>query len=118
MHPPTMTSLPLLSAMTLGPGKISKRTHLGRSLSFHAHHPRRYFRKFEKYTPDPRFPHVDASLRGSRGPVTVGYHANIWEGSPLFVDASINAGIPFNPDFTTANGTLGTNKVRLPPVQC
>ncbi|KAF8556234.1 alcohol oxidase [Imleria badia] len=70
-----------------------------------------YFRKFENYTPDPRFPHVDASLRGSHGPVTVGYHAHIWEASPLFIEASINAGVPFNPDFTTSNGTLGTNKI-------
>ena len=86
--------------------------------SFHTHYTRSYFRKFENYTPDPRFPHVDASLRGSDGPVTVGYYAHIWEGSPLFVDASINAGVPFNPDFTTVNGTLGTNKVRLPPAEC
>ncbi|KAG8213261.1 hypothetical protein J3R82DRAFT_11733 [Butyriboletus roseoflavus] len=71
----------------------------------------KYFRKFENYSPDPRFPHVDASLRGSYGPVTVGYHAHIWEGSPLFVDAAVNAGVPFSPDFTTSNGTLGTNKV-------
>ncbi|KAF8121755.1 hypothetical protein EV363DRAFT_1437076 [Boletus edulis] len=75
-----------------------------------------YFRKFENYTPDPRFPHVDASLRGSHGPVTVGYHAHTWEGSPLFVEASVNAGVPFNPDFNTSKGTLGTNKVRLQPL--
>ncbi|KAH0833084.1 hypothetical protein J3R83DRAFT_12076 [Lanmaoa asiatica] len=85
-------------------------------LYFHPHHPQRYFRKFENYTPDPRFPYVDSSLRGSHGPVAVGYHAHIWEGSALFVDASVNAGVPFSPDFTTSRGTLGTNKVRLHPL--
>ena len=76
-----------------------------------------YFRKFENYTPDPRFPHGDHSIHGSHGPVTVGYHAYTWHGSPLFVQASINAGVPLSPDFTTSNGTLGTNKVCLGPLQ-
>ncbi|EGO24432.1 hypothetical protein SERLADRAFT_449204 [Serpula lacrymans var. lacrymans S7.9] len=71
----------------------------------------RYFRKFEKYTPDPRFPHVDPSLRGTDGPVQVGYFAHIWKGSELFIQSSIQAGIPFSPDFTTTAGTKGTNKV-------
>ncbi|KAG9315037.1 hypothetical protein JVU11DRAFT_4149 [Chiua virens] len=70
-----------------------------------------YFRKFENYTSDQRFPLVDASLRGSRGPVTVGYNSYIWRAGSLFVKASINAGVPFSPDFNTSNGTLGTNKV-------
>ncbi|KIK99600.1 GMC oxidoreductase [Paxillus rubicundulus Ve08.2h10] len=71
----------------------------------------KYFRKFESYTPDPRFPHVDTSQRGSSGPVTVGYNAYIWKGSPLFVEACVNAGVQFSPDFTTSKGTLGANKV-------
>ncbi|KIJ13402.1 GMC oxidoreductase [Paxillus involutus ATCC 200175] len=71
----------------------------------------KYFRKFESYTPDPRFPHVDASQRGSSGPVTVGYNAYIWKGSSMFVEACVNAGVPFSPDFTTSKGTLGANKV-------
>lgn len=111
-----MTSLPLLSATTLGPGKTLNRTRLARCFAFHAHVPRRYFRKFENYTPDPRFPDVDASLRGSHGPITIGYHAYTWEGSPLFVEASVNAGVPFSPDFNTSKGTLGTNKVPVQPV--
>ncbi|KAF9223717.1 alcohol oxidase [Gyrodon lividus] len=71
----------------------------------------KYFRKFESYTPDPRFPHVDISQRGSSGPVTVGYNAYIWKGSPMFVEACVNAGVPFSPDFTTSKGTLGVNKL-------
>ncbi|KAF9243451.1 hypothetical protein BU15DRAFT_86413 [Melanogaster broomeanus] len=71
----------------------------------------KYFRKFESYTPDPRFPHVDASQRGSSGPVTVGYNSYIWKGGRMFVEGCINAGVPFSPDFTTSKGTLGANKV-------
>ncbi|OJA08249.1 hypothetical protein AZE42_02073 [Rhizopogon vesiculosus] len=69
-----------------------------------------YIRKFEKYTPDPRFPDVDPLLRGSDGPVEVGYNAHIWPGCKAFVEASVNVGIPFSSDFCTAKGTKGTNK--------
>lgn len=71
----------------------------------------KYIRKFEKFNPDPRFPHVDPLLRGVDGPVEIGYSAHIWPGSKAFIDASINAGIPFSPDFCTTKGTKGTNKI-------
>ncbi|KAG1723029.1 uncharacterized protein EDB91DRAFT_1173780 [Suillus paluster] len=70
----------------------------------------KYIRKFEKYTPDSRFPHVDPLLRGADGPVEIGYSAHFWPGSEAFVKASMNAGIPFSPDFCTTKGTKGTNK--------
>ncbi|KAG2154013.1 hypothetical protein DEU56DRAFT_868537 [Suillus clintonianus] len=69
-----------------------------------------YIRKFERYIPDPRFPHVDPLLRGANGPVEIGYSAHIWTGSKLFIEACMNAGIPFSPDFCTTKGTKGTNK--------
>jgi len=71
----------------------------------------RYIRKFEKYTPDPRFPQVDPTIRGADGPVEVGYHAHIWPGCKAFVEASVGIGIPFSPDFCTTKGTIGVNKV-------
>lgn len=71
----------------------------------------KYFRKFEKYNPDPRFPHVDPLLRGANGPVEIGYSAHIWPGCADFVRASMNVGIPFSPDFCTTKGTQGTNKI-------
>jgi hypothetical protein len=37
----------------------------------------RYFLKFEKYTPSPLFPLVDASLRNSKGPLH-GQHSPEW----------------------------------------
>ncbi|KAG2076498.1 alcohol oxidase [Suillus decipiens] len=70
----------------------------------------KYIRKFEKYTPDPRFPRVDPLLRGADGPVEIGYSAHIWSGCKAFIEASINVGIPFSPDFCTTKGTKGTNK--------
>ncbi|KAG1750886.1 hypothetical protein EDB19DRAFT_1893384 [Suillus lakei] len=69
-----------------------------------------YIRKFEKYTPDPRFPHVDPLLRGADGPVEIGYSTHIWPGCKAFIEASISAGIPFSADFCTTKGTKGTNK--------
>lgn len=71
----------------------------------------KYIRKFEKYTPDPRFPHVDPLLRGADGPVKIGYNTHLWRGCKAFIEASINAGIPFSPDFCTTKGTKGTNKI-------
>ncbi|KAG1727650.1 uncharacterized protein EDB91DRAFT_1253777 [Suillus paluster] len=71
----------------------------------------KYFRKFEKYNPDPRFPHVDPLLRGADGPVEIGYSAHIWPGCKAFVQASMNIGIPFSADFCTTKGTKGTNKL-------
>ncbi|KAI6042562.1 hypothetical protein EDC04DRAFT_2891936 [Pisolithus marmoratus] len=72
---------------------------------------KQYFLKFENYSSSPRFPNVDVSQRGLSGPVTIGYHSNAWKGSEMFIDACVNAGIPFNPDFNTSNGTIGVNKV-------
>ncbi|KAG1804935.1 uncharacterized protein HD556DRAFT_492199 [Suillus plorans] len=73
----------------------------------------KYIRKFEKYTPDPRFPHVDPLLRGANGPVEIKYSPHIWPGAQAFVEASINVGIPFSPDFCTTKGTKGTNKAMM-----
>ncbi|KAG0702841.1 hypothetical protein DFH29DRAFT_982223 [Suillus ampliporus] len=69
-----------------------------------------YIRKFEKYTPDPRFPHVDPLLHGANGPVEIGYTAHDWPICNSFMQASMNVGIPFSPDFCTTKGTKGTNK--------
>ena len=74
----------------------------------------RYIRKFEKYTPNSRFPQVDPLLRGANGPVGIGYNAYTWPGSEAFIQACVNVGIPFSPDFCTTKGTKGTNKVRVP----
>ncbi|KAG2146121.1 uncharacterized protein EDB93DRAFT_485376 [Suillus bovinus] len=73
----------------------------------------KYIRKFEKYTPDPRFPHVDPLLRGANGPVEIRYSPYIWPGAQAFIEASINVGIPFSPDFCTTKGTKGTNKAMM-----
>ncbi|KAL4066946.1 hypothetical protein J3A83DRAFT_4260864 [Scleroderma citrinum] len=71
---------------------------------------KKYFRKFESYSPHPRFPDVNVSEHGSSGPMTIGYHAHIWKGSEMFIQACINAGVKFSPDFNTSKGTMGVNK--------
>lgn len=99
--------------MNLGHGKTSASTYFILHSPFPITRLFRYFRKFEKYTPDPRFPHVNPLLRGASGPVEIGYNAYTWKGSEAFIEASMNAGIPFSPDFCTTKGTKGTNKVHI-----
>ncbi|KAI6123544.1 hypothetical protein EDD16DRAFT_1701633 [Pisolithus croceorrhizus] len=72
---------------------------------------KQYFLKFENYFPSLQFPDVDVSQRGSSGPMSIGYSAYTWKGSEMFINACINTGMSFNPDFNTSNGTLGVNKV-------
>ncbi|KIK16083.1 hypothetical protein PISMIDRAFT_277013 [Pisolithus microcarpus 441] len=72
---------------------------------------RHYFLKFENYFPSPQFPNVNVSQHGSSGPVSIGYSPYTWKGSEMFINACVNAGIPFNPDFNTSNGTIGANKI-------
>jgi choline dehydrogenase len=71
----------------------------------------RYFTKFEKYVPDPDYPHVDSASRGSQGPVQVGYFSNVTEPSKAFITACTTLGVPFCPDFKSTNGTQGVNRV-------
>ncbi|KAF8632241.1 hypothetical protein AX15_001991 [Amanita polypyramis BW_CC] len=71
----------------------------------------RFFRKFEKYEYDPNFPEADASLKGSDGPMRVGYFPIISKASGDFVEACKNIGIPFSADFTQPAGVLGINKI-------
>ncbi|CAL1716995.1 unnamed protein product [Somion occarium] len=70
-----------------------------------------YFGKFEKFTPSKDYPGVDASQRGSSGPVDIGYFGHLSHSPGAFIKACINAGIPHNPDVNTAQGTLGVTKL-------
>ncbi|ESK94011.1 putative gmc oxidoreductase [Moniliophthora roreri MCA 2997] len=71
----------------------------------------KYFRKFEKYTPDPRYPQVDISVRGNSGPVRVGYFNTVSNSAQAFIDACVRVGIPFTPDFNGSNGTMGVSRI-------
>ncbi|KAK7463429.1 hypothetical protein VKT23_006781 [Stygiomarasmius scandens] len=70
----------------------------------------RYFAKFENYTADERYPHVDMTVKGS-GPVTVGYNTFFAESSKDWVETCKNLKIPFSADFNTTGGTRGVNRV-------
>lgn len=71
--------------------------------------PSRYFRKFEKYVPDPKYPEV--SGKGTTGPVQVGYFTHVSEVAKNFIKACTNVGIPISADFTSSKGTLGVNRI-------
>ncbi|OCH93042.1 GMC oxidoreductase [Obba rivulosa] len=70
-----------------------------------------YFLKFEKFHPNSRYSQVDASLRGSSGPMHVGFFSNTSAGAEKFVDACAAIGIPRVSDFNTYKGSLGASKV-------
>ncbi len=72
----------------------------------------RFFRKFEKFEAHPNFPEIDVSLKGSKGPMDIGYFPLIAKASKDFVEACKGVGIPLSTDFTQPAGVLGVNKVR------
>lgn len=53
----------------------------------------KYFMKFEKYHPNEKHPSVDVSLRGSLGPVNVGYFGHVSVLTPKFINSCHNAGV-------------------------
>ncbi|KAJ7261717.1 hypothetical protein B0H12DRAFT_1231375 [Mycena haematopus] len=71
----------------------------------------RYFRKFETYTGDAAYPAVDASVRGSAGPVRVGYFNRVSEHSKAFLRACGQVGIPLVADFNGPKGPIGAGRV-------
>ncbi|KAF8133091.1 hypothetical protein K438DRAFT_1739318 [Mycena galopus ATCC 62051] len=71
----------------------------------------RYFNKFETYTADPAYSDVDTSVRGSTGPVRVGYFNRVSEHSKAFLKACSKVGIPLVPDFNGPNGPMGASRV-------
>lgn len=71
----------------------------------------RYFKKFEQYTHHAKYPDLDISTKGDKGPVRVGYFSTISEASDLFIKSCTQVGIPFSPDFNGPTGTRGVNRV-------
>ncbi|KAJ6507876.1 hypothetical protein C8R47DRAFT_1236603 [Mycena vitilis] len=69
---------------------------------------RRYFTKFEKYTPNAKYPAVDVSERGSAGPIRIGYFNRVSEHSRAFLKACEQVGIPLVADFNGSKGTMVT----------
>src|ERR1700733_11349050 len=74
-----------------------------------------YFRKFENYTYDPRYPDVDLSQRGSKGPMQVGRFNHTSKLSDDFLKACQKVGISYISDFNTALGTKGVSRVSVLP---
>jgi hypothetical protein len=76
-------------------------------------HEPRSFRKFERYQPDPEQPSINTDLKGSSGPVEVGYASYYPPGAKAFVKACTNVNIPHSDDFNTQKGSKGVNRVSL-----
>ncbi|KAJ7876158.1 GMC oxidoreductase, partial [Mycena olivaceomarginata] len=65
-----------------------------------------YFRKAEKYTPHSGYPNINPELHGTDGPATTS-HGTLAPISKDILQASINVGIPYVPDFNTDAGPTG-----------
>lgn len=68
----------------------------------------RYFNKFQKYEPDPKYSDVK---KQHTGPARVGYFGHFADFSRDFVQACAKVGVPLSPDFNTDAGTRGVNQV-------
>ncbi|KAK7032251.1 hypothetical protein VNI00_013209 [Paramarasmius palmivorus] len=71
------------------------------------------FAKFERYTADSEYPEVDTALKGSNGPVQVGYFSYISETARDFIKSCMQLKIPFSPDFNTSGSSRGVNRVNF-----
>jgi|SRR3984957_1093575 len=120
----TVLGLSMAPQVTLTSGlrSLAIRRGLGRNLVGEIRHDRctvlfvnsathSYFRKFERFTPDPQYPQADASARGSEGPVQVGYFNHVSKASKDFIMACMKIGISFTPDFNGPTGTNGVSRV-------
>ncbi|KAJ3505338.1 hypothetical protein NLJ89_g7474 [Agrocybe chaxingu] len=70
-----------------------------------------YFRKFENYQPHPGYPLVDKSVKGTQGPVHVGYYNSVSGWCNYFIESCVAAGIPFTHDFNGPQGTNGAGRI-------
>ena len=107
-----MTGLQL-QEMIPGHGQTSASKLLCHKISkvFSTCAPPRYFLKFENFLPHSEYPDVDHTLRGTGGPVKVGYNSHITEASKAFIKACVGVGIPFTHDFNGPLSTLGVSRV-------
>ncbi|KAJ5622590.1 hypothetical protein N7528_005822 [Penicillium herquei] len=69
-----------------------------------------YFRRMEKFTPNPSRPAIDAANRGAEGNWTTGYSWLSEIGEKGFLPACEEVGIPAIPDVNTKEGTLGVTR--------
>ncbi|KAI0950760.1 hypothetical protein AcW1_007983 [Taiwanofungus camphoratus] len=69
-----------------------------------------YFMKFEKFHPSEQYSSVDVALRGSAGPVHIGYFGHASTHTRNFLEACDRVGIARSVDLNTLKGTLGASK--------
>ncbi|KIJ27378.1 GMC oxidoreductase [Sphaerobolus stellatus SS14] len=71
---------------------------------------KKYIRKFETFTPHRKYPNVDASHHGTRGPIQTGYFAFLSKLSEKFINSCQHIGIPFSHDVNNPLTTIGITK--------
>ncbi|KAK7690471.1 hypothetical protein QCA50_005569 [Cerrena zonata] len=71
----------------------------------------RYFRKYERFTPNKDFPDVDISQRGTSGVIDIGHFGHYSHAAKMIVKACVELGIPHSPDVNTPKGTMGVTKL-------
>ncbi|KZV65546.1 GMC oxidoreductase [Peniophora sp. CONT] len=74
---------------------------------------RKYFMKFERFTPSKIHPEVLPADRGASGLVNVGFHGNDSLITQCFIKACQQIGIPRVPDLNTMKGSKGVAKFSL-----
>ncbi|KAF7362514.1 GMC oxidoreductase 9 [Mycena venus] len=72
---------------------------------------RKYFLRFEKFSPSTSHRDVDDSARGMTGPVDTGFFGHFSSITTKFITACQNAGMALKSDLNTPDGTLGVAKV-------
>jgi len=70
----------------------------------------KYFYKFEKFTPSPKYPHLDASLRGNEGPIQTGYFGSLSKLAESFIASCMRVGISLSHDVNNPLTITGVAK--------
>ncbi|KAJ5720240.1 uncharacterized protein N7483_008174 [Penicillium malachiteum] len=71
-----------------------------------------YFRRMEKFTPNPARPAINTEHRGSDGMWDTGYSYVTEIAEKAFLPSCEAVGIPINPDINTKDGTLGATLIQ------
>ncbi|TFK70321.1 alcohol oxidase [Pluteus cervinus] len=93
------------------PGDFDEWAKITNDLSWSWAEFNKYFRKFETYKADPKYPQVNSSKKGSKGPMRIGYFSYFSRGSETFLKACTKIGINARHDFNTVTGTRGVGRV-------
>ncbi|KAF8198299.1 alcohol oxidase [Mycena galopus ATCC 62051] len=87
------------------------RTGLERASDWSYENFRKYFLRFERFSPSTTHRKVKVSSRGTTGPIDTGFFGHFSSITTRFIAACRKIGIAFKSDLNTPDGTLGVAKV-------